>query len=305
MGGTKARAALVNDRGELGRRVERPTHGEFDPRLLVGLLGELLDESPERPEAVGVAFAGFIDSSGRIAFAPNLDVADGEVAGPLEERFNLPAVVVNDANAAAWGEYRSGSGRGAQHLLMLTVGTGIGGGIVLDGRLYTGSRGFAAEFGHIPVQRNGPRCACGARGCLEAMASGTALARMAREEIGDHPESSISELAGGERRNITGAMVGQAAAGGDEFALDLLDRLGVWLGVGIAGLAQAFDPDLVVVGGGVAKSGSLFLSSAIKELSDRFAGQVDPPPVVPAALGNDAGVIGSALVALDHGSRRS
>jgi glucokinase len=243
--------------------------------------------------------AAFIENSGRIAFAPNLEIGDRDVAAPLSKRFGRPVLVVNDANAAAWGEYECGAGRGTTHLIMLTVGTGIGGGAVIDGRLYTGSRGFAAEFGHIPVTApDGPRCPCGSRGCLEAMASGTALARMAQEQIGNNPDSVLLDLAHGDPARITGAMVGEAGRSGDSFACELLKQLGTWLGVGMAGLAKAFDPDRIVVGGGVAENGDAFLEAAVDELSLRFAGQVEPPEVVTATLGNDAGVVGAALLAL-------
>lgn len=304
VGGTKIRAAMVSDRGEMIRRVDVPTGSPFQAASAREVIERLLSESHDEPGAIGVAVAGFIDNAGRIAFAPNLEVSDTDVAGPLGERFGLPVVVLNDANAAAWGEYECGAGEGTTHLIMLTVGTGVGGGAVIDGHLYSGSRGFAAEFGHVPVTApDGPQCACGSRGCLEAMASGTALGRMAREQIADHPDSILMDLADGDPAKITGAMVGQAAGSNDSFACELLKQLGTWLGVGMAGLAKAFDPDRIVVGGGVAENGSDFLEAAVDEMNRRFAGQVEPPQVVAATLGNDAGVVGAALLALKEATR--
>ena len=189
-------------------------------------------------------------------------------------------------------------------MLMLTVGTGIGGGMILDGRLYRGSRGFGAEFGHMPVTLDGPACNCGSHGCLEAVASGTALGRRARERVVDYPESEVLRLAHGKVEDITGAMVGKAADTYDPFAIELLWDLGTMLGVGLAGLAKAFDPELIVVGGGVLEEGESILGVAREELVARYKGQVDPPAVVSASLGNDAGVVGAAQLSLEAVSAR-
>ncbi|HEX2258795.1 MAG TPA: ROK family protein [Actinomycetota bacterium] len=299
IGGTKIRAALVGEDGGVLVKRDVPTDPEVGADAAGDAVQLILAEEGPRGEAIGAAVAGFVEQpSGRIAFAPNLRYSNPDIGRELGHRFTLAVVVQNDANAAAWAEHRCGAGRNVKNVLMVTVGTGVGGGAIVDGRLYTGSRGFAAEFGHIPVMKDGPRCACGASGCLEALASGTALGRAARERVNDHPDSLVLQLAEGHVEKVTGAIVGQAAISGDPFAKQLVQEVGTWLGVGLTGLAQAFDPGRIVVGGGVAEVGPLFLDAAIEEMNRRFMGQVAPPDVVPASLGNDAGVVGAALLGL-------
>lgn len=299
IGGTKIRAALVAEDGGVLVKRDVPTEPEVGADAAGDAVQLVLAEDGPRGEAIGAAVAGFVEQpSGRIALAPNLRYSNPDIGRGLSRRFNLPVVVQNDANAAAWAEHKCGAGRNVNNVLMVTVGTGVGGGAIVDGRLYTGSRGFAAEFGHVPVMKDGPLCACGASGCLEALASGTALGRAARERVTDHPDSHVLDLAGGHPERITGAIVGQAARSGDPFARQLVQEIGTWLGVGLTGLAKAFDPGRIVVGGGVAEVGPLFFDAAIQEMNRRFTGQVDPPDVVPASLGNDAGVVGAALLAL-------
>jgi glucokinase len=299
IGGTKIRAALVGEDGGVLVKRDVPTDPEVGADAAGDAVQLILAEEGPRGEAIGAAVAGFVEQpSGRIAFAPNLRYSNPDIGRELGHRFTLPVVVQNDANAAAWAEHRCGAGRNVKNVLMVTVGTGVGGGAVVDGRLYTGSRGFAGEFGHVPVMKDGPRCACGASGCLEALASGTALGRAARERVNDHPDSLVLQLAEGHVEKVTGAIVGQAAISGDPFAKQLVQEVGTWLGVGLTGLAQAFDPGRIVVGGGVAEVGPLFLDAAIEEMNRRFMGQVAPPDVVPASLGNDAGVVGAALLGL-------
>lgn len=297
IGGTKVRGALVDDHGKIVLKIERRTDSETGADEVPKLIAELLRESTE-VLAIGVAVAGFIEQpSGRIAFAPNLAFHHPDLKGLIAQTSGLPILVENDANAAAWAEHKFGAGVGIDDMLMVTVGTGIGGGIVAGGRLYRGSRGFAAEFGHMPISIGGPQCACGNEGCLEAWASGTALGRMAQERSVGRDSSEVLKLAGGDPEKITGAMVGRAADTADPYALELLGELGARLGVGLAGLAKAFDPKLIVVGGGVSEEGEALLGPAREELARRFAGQVPPPTLVSAALGNDAGVVGAAHLA--------
>jgi glucokinase len=209
-------------------------------------------------------------------------------------------VVDNDGNVAAWGEFRFGAARGSSNLLMVTVGTGIGGGIVADGRLFRGAHGFAAEIGHVIVEPNGPLCGCGNRGCWEQVASGRAIGRMGREAAAEHPESLIVELVGGDPQNVHGPAVTEAARRGDRMALGILSEVGRRLGEGIAGLVNVLDPELVVVGGGAAAAaGDLLLDPARRAFSDAVQAPEHRPsvPLVAAALGNDAGAIGAADLA--------
>lgn len=299
IGGTKARGALVDEEGRILLSVQRPTDPESGSDEVPQVIRELLETSSSPVSAIGVAIAAWVEHpSGRIAFAPNLSFTNADLERTIASGFGIPVLVENDANCAAWAEHRFGAGKGTMDMLMVTVGTGIGGGIVAGGRLYRGSRGFAGEFGHMPISLDGPRCACGNIGCLEAWASGSALGRLARERAAGHEDSEVMRLAGGVAENITGAVVGAAADVLDEFALELLSELGVRLGVGLAGLAKAFDPEMIVVGGGVSEEGELLLSAARDELASRFRDQVAPPILVSAALGNDAGVVGAAHLAL-------
>ncbi len=301
IGGTKISAAFVDESGKITNPLERPT----DPRAVTKSAISLVHELQEKgaAQAIGVAFAGWVEyPSGLIVLAPNLSNAERDLGPRLAEAAGLAVLVENDVNAAVWAEVMLGAGIGESNVVMLAVGTGLGGGIVIDGDLYRGSRGFAGEFGHMTVDlAGGPPCACGRTGCLESVASGTALGRLARERIGEEPGSVILELAGGDLDKITGEDVGEAAAAQDPFALRLFEEVGTYLGIGIASVARAFDPDVVIVGGGVADIGEVLLGPARAELERRFEGQAPPPRVVPAALGNDAGMIGAALLARQNG----
>lgn len=298
LGGTKVLAALVDDSGAIVARAAGATDTDAGTASLLSALKELLDGAGETPDAIGVAIAAWVEyPAGRVAFAPNLDYELPNVLEVVRDRFGLPTVVENDANAAAWGEREFGAGKGYEDMLMLTLGTGIGGGIIAGGRLYRGSLGFAAEFGHMTIVEGGPQCACGQRGCLEALASGTAIGRMAREGIGAAGDSIVIELAADNPARITGALVAEAARADDEFAIGVLERAGRSLGVGLANLVLAFDPEVIVIGGSVAGVGYYLLEPARLELDARISGRRKPPQILTASLGNDAGVIGVAALA--------
>ena len=300
IGGTKILGAVVDEEGKILSRTRIPTDRSEGLDALPEAVDRFLAEADKPIDAIGLAGAGFVDyPSGRIAFGPNLAFSNPEVGQDISREYGLPVVVENDANAAAWAENRVGAGRGSRHMLMVTVGTGIGGGVIADGRLYRGSRGYAAEFGHMPITLNGPPCSCGARGCLETLASGRALGRMAQERAAEWPESEVLRLADGNIEEVTGAMVGKAADVRDPFALELLWDLGTRLGVGLTALANAFDPEVMVVGGGGLEEGESVLGAAREEMNQRFEARVAPPKVVSASLGNDAGVVGVAQLALD------
>jgi glucokinase len=209
-------------------------------------------------------------------------------------------VVDNDANVAAWGEYRQGAGRGSTHMILVTVGTGIGGGVVLGGELYRGARGMGAEIGHMSIDPQGPFCGCGQRGCWERLASGTALGRMAQEAVMGVTGSLILALAGGDSHRVSGRHVTEAASQGDELAIELIRRMGMDLGRGLVNLANIFDPDLFVIGGGLVSVGEPLLAPAREELGRNLEGASHRPeiPVVPAELGEKAGVVGAGLLVL-------
>lgn len=299
VGGTKIAAGRVGESGSLVDRVEVPT--PRDPDAIVTAIGEVVTELVGRGEcrSVGLAVAGFVAQDRRtVQFAANLGWRDLDVATRIE-RVGLRVVVENDANAAAWAEYVVGAGRDSADMLMVTVGTGIGGGFIIGGDLVRGAHGDAAEIGHITFERDGLPCRCGRRGCWEQYASGTALVRRTRLAAQSDPAASaLIEHAGGEVDAIQGAMVTDLAVAGDAFSLRMLQDLGRDLGEGIASMCSVLDPDLVVVGGGVATAGDILLTPLREVLAASITGGGSRPipRVVAAALGNDAGIVGAALL---------
>ena len=247
---------------------------------------------------VGVAAPGSLDRArGVVLESHNL----GWFGLPLRDRVHaatgLPTIVENDANCAAYGEWWRGAGRGFRSVLGITLGTGIGGGIVMDGRPFLGATGAAGEIGHMTVEFGGRRCTCGGRGCLEAYASGPAIARTAVEGLGGGTRSTLPELVAGDLNRITAATVHEAAVGGDAYATGVLARAARMLAAGVAGAVNLLGPDAVVVMGGVAAAGDLFFGPLAAEFSrPRFRSAVDACTVVPGALPGTAGVVGAAGV---------
>ncbi|HXF56818.1 MAG TPA: ROK family glucokinase [Actinomycetota bacterium] len=301
VGGSRMAGALVDlDRG--GQVLERRELAtpSLDPDAVVGGIVSLARElAAGGVAAVGVAAAGMVDRRGVMRYAPNIAWREFPLAERVRAEVGLPVRVENDATAAAWGEFRFGAGRGVRDLLLVTVGTGIGGGIVLDGELVRGAHGFAAEVGHIVVEPDGPRCGCGNRGCWEQVASGRTIARLGREAARERLSREMLELAGGDPERVTGEVVTQAGRAGDPVALRILTEVGRRLGQGIAGLVNVLDPELVVVGGGAAEAGDLLLGPAREAFAEAVEGSAHRPavPIVPAALGNDAGAVGAADLA--------
>ena len=224
----------------------------------------------------------------------------------VRERYGVDAFLVNDASAAALGEHRFGAGRGVSHLVLLTLGTGIGGGIIINGEMYGGACGSAGEIGHMVIDVNGPECACGNRGCLEALASGTAVARDAIRRIRQGEKSSLVEMVGGKIEDITAEKVGAAARNGDSLALDVLAQAANYLGVGMANLVNIFNPEMIVLGGGMAKLGDLLIDPARRVVAEKaFPISAQAVRIVTAQLGDEAGVYGAAVFAFEQRARRS
>ena len=303
VGGTKIAAARVDADGSILAAERAPTPAQDMDRTLEVMVELARAVMTEDVVAVGIGAAGLVDSgAGVLTFSPNLAWRDVHLVAHLRDAFGLPAVADNDATVAAWGEYRFGAGRGSRHLLLVTVGTGIGGGIVNDGRIFRGAHGFAAEIGHIIVEPGGPLCGCGNRGCWEQVASGHAIERAGREAAERYPRSGIARLAEGVPARVSGPLVTRAAEDGDETARTILAKVGRRLGEGIAGLVNVLDPEVVVIGGGVVAAGDLLLEPARRA----FTGAVEAPdfrpavPLVAAELGNDAGVVGAAALALEE-----
>ena len=303
MGGTKIAAGVVGPEGEILKETHYPTPAS--PKRLVESIARAVLEVKDGFEVGGacLAVAGFIFSQeNRVVFSPNLHAVEGiPLKDELEPRIEVPLTVENDANAAAWGEFRFGAGSEVDHLVFITLGTGIGGGVITHGILLRGAQGSGGELGHVTIQATGPRCACGNRGCLEALASGTAISRRAREVASEHPGSALGRLA--VERKILGEDVTRLAREGDEAALSVLEECGRWLGIGLAGFVNTFNPEVIAVGGGVMAAGELILEAARKEVFLRAR----PPSrdlveIKEATLGPESGLLGAAALARDPSS---
>jgi glucokinase len=303
VGGTKIAGGVVDEHGKILEelRVESPaTDAEAMEAAIADLVSQL--SSRHSIESVGVGAAGYIDKSRAVVlFAPNLAWRNVDLRSDLEKRVDLPVVIENDANAAAWGEFRFGAGEDVDDLLLITVGTGVGGGVVLDGRLHRGGFGVGGEVGHMRVVPDGVLCGCGNHGCLESYGSGTALVREARAAAagGSLLARTVLDRAGGDPDQITGPMVTECAQAGDPFAIEQLADLGRWLGEGVASLAAVLDPAVVVVGGGVSAAGDLLLEPLRAAFARELTGRGHRPlaDVRLARLGNRAGLIGAADLA--------
>ena len=304
IGGTQLRAAVVDATGRVVTQERLATPAE-DPASLVGTLRELIGAvwaSQGAPIPTGIGIAGLVTESGAVRYGPNIGVRDLDLSRILAAELGTEILVANDATVAAWGEYRAGAGAGYADLVLVTLGTGVGGGVVVGGRVLTGSGGFAGELGHVIVDEGGRPCPCGNRGCVEAYASGSAIGALARDRLVDPTTvTSLREL-----EAVAGPEVTTAARAGDQVAIEVLEEAGRWLGVALASLVNVLDPGVVLLGGGAAAAaGPWLLPPARATMAERLVGSAwrDAPPVELAALGDDAGVVGAGLLALDHAAR--
>jgi glucokinase len=305
VGGTKVAGGVVDEHGNIvaSNRRDTPAADQAGTRdTIVEVAAELARQYPEAI-AIGIGAAAWIDAAGStVLFAPNLAWRDEPLRDYVTKAVGLPTVLENDANVAAWAEFRFGAGRDADDsMVMITVGTGIGGGIVLNGSLWRGANGIAGELGHIESVPDGHPCGCGRLGCLEQYASGKALLRFGRAGARQEPDRArlLLELAGGDPLAITGQQVTKAAEEGDEVARDAFTQIGYWLGVAMADLAQIFDPQLLVVGGGVIEAGDLLMGPTERTYRDQLAqrGRFPVAELKAAETGNTAGVVGAADLA--------
>ncbi len=302
LGGTKMLIGVLSEAGTdpLYEQREAST-GQTEDELVELLVREVSEARDAHPEvtAIGLGIPATIDHDDGIAVAAvNLPLADLAIRDIVSERVGLPVFVDNDGNVAAYAEYLYGAAKGMPHMVMLTVGTGIGGGLVLNGEIYRGSTGAGAELGHIVIQADGPPCQgnCPNHGCVEALASGTALGREGRATAESSPGSALGKVlaAGGV---VDGKAVTEAALAGDEVAIGLFDLIGGRLGVACSSLANIFQPNAIVVGGGVIAAGDLLLEPARREVRERALNPMNKTPILEATLGNDAGMIGAAAMA--------
>lgn len=309
LGGTKIITAIFNN-SKLIAEERCLTLADEGPQSVINRLLSALDHlfslkniDSSQLGGISIAAAGAIDiERGLVTSSPHLPGwHDVPLRDIVEEKYKVNTLLLNDASAAALGEHRFGAGRGINNLILLTVGTGIGGGIIINGRLYNGPCGSAGEVGHMTIDVSGLSCECGNIGCLETLASGTAMAREAKRRIAQGESSSLVELVVGKIEDITAEKIGVAAAGGDSLALDVIAEAGTYLGVGMVNLVNIFNPKMIVVGGGVANLGDLLLDPArqvVKERAFRISAQA--VRIVPAQLGDKAGVFGAAVFALEQ-----
>lgn len=300
LGGAKVLAGVVDETGRVLRRSRDATRAEDLSSVVDGIRRVVAAAAGDVPvTGVGVAVAGFVDiDRSRVLVAPNLGLTDAPLRQLLEDALGVPVTLENDSNAAAWGEFRYGAARGREECLVVTVGTGIGAGLILGGRLRRGASGVAGELGHVPAHRGGNPCGCGRTGCLEQYASGTALVRNTRHLLdqGRADTAALLERLDGDASALTGSDVTEAAQDGDGFAREQLAVIGSRLGEVLAGLITVLDLDTVVLGGGVAEAGALLLEPVERALN---ASLVQRPGiarvrVIPAELGVEAGMVGAA-----------
>lgn len=307
-GGTKLLGGVVDEHLVVRHRVHRTWRGD-DRRETLDIMVDAVEEvraaAPD-VEAVGFGLPALVNvETGVAMWSTHLPLEDVSFRDLMSERLGLPVWVDNDANLALIAEHRHGAARGARHAVLVALGTGIGSGLLLDGRIYRGARGAGAELGHVVIDLHGPDCQgdCPGRGCLEVLASGSAIMRAGREAARAHPDSALGErLAAG--LEITGPLVTELAHDGDAIARDVLAEIGTRLGYGLTSVVNAFNPEVVVIGGGAVAAGDLLLEPARAVVAERAL----PPArelvrIVPAEFGDESGMLGAALFALDRGPR--
>ncbi|MFD8870370.1 ROK family glucokinase [Streptomyces sp. NPDC059590] len=302
IGGTKIAAGVVDEEGSILETSKVST-----PPTPEGVVDAIADavrtvSAGHDIEAVGIGAAGYVDDKrATVIFAPNINWRHEALKDKVEQRVGLPVVVENDANAAAWGEYRFGAGQGHDDVVCITLGTGLGGGIIIGGKLHRGRFGVAAEFGHVRVVPDGLLCGCGSQGCWEQYASGRALVRYAKQRANATPENAavLLRLGDGTPEGIQGKHISDAARQGDAVAIDSFRELARWAGAGLADLASLFDPSAFIVGGGVSDEGDLVLEPIRKSFRRWLVGNQWRPhaQVLAAQLGGKAGLVGAADLA--------
>ncbi len=310
IGGTKIITAIISSSGQVIAKEYSPTLAEGGPQAVITRLFNAIDHllslnnmEPAQLSGISIASAGGIDTiNGIISISPNLPGwRDIPLRDIVQEKYRVKTFLVNDASAAALGEYHFGAGRGTDNFILVTLGTGIGGGIIIGGKLYTGASGSGGEIGHMTIDANGARCNCGNIGCWEILASGTAVAREAKKRIGNGEKSSIIETVKGRLEDITAEKVESAARDGDPLSLDVIAKTATYLGVGMVNLVNIFNPEMIVVGGGMAKMGNLLLDPARQLVKERaFPISAQKVRIVTAQLGNEAGIYGAAMFALSQ-----
>ncbi|MBI4733933.1 MAG: ROK family glucokinase [Rubrobacteridae bacterium] len=304
IGGTKISAAVINDSGELITYLKTNTPGTVSEitDTVINVTVDLIEFASRvaQPIGIGLAVAGTVDwERGVVIQSPNLPYNDLDLKRIVGDSCSLPVYLDNDGNLATLGEKYYGSAKNAKNVVGLTLGTGIGAGIIIDNNVYRGASGSAAELGHMVIDAHGPKCTCGSSGCFEEMASGRALIRYAREKLSGKT-SLVLELAGGNIEKITGSMITEAALAGDSLALGCFEEVGYWLGIGLNNIVNIFNPEIIVIGGGMADAGELVLKCARDIVANcSLNPNKDIVSIVKAKLGNNAGLFGAAALVLN------
>jgi glucokinase len=305
IGGTKILVAIFSPDLQILTSNIVPTQAQQGINSIIerlySAIDDILQQSDMKPTQLGgisIACAGGIDTARGVVVTPSPNLPDWvnvPLRNMIEERYHVPTAVLNDASAAALAEHRFGSGRDVNNLVLFTLGTGIGGGIITDGTLYLGACGAAAELGHMTIADNGPECSCGNTGCLEMLASGRAVERDAVNLLSRGEESSLHDMVKGEIETVTAEQVGDAAQDGDALALDIISRAAYYLGIGMINMVNIFNPEMIVLGGGMAELDELFIEPGRRMVNERaFPISAQSVRIVTAELGNDAGVYGAA-----------
>ncbi|MFC1944124.1 ROK family protein [Chloroflexota bacterium] len=307
IGGSWFRIALADKGGRILSRRAIPSHAgdsyrEGINRIYVAIKELVSEVGLDSVAAIGVAAVGPLDiDAGMMLDPPSLPGwRNAPIRSLIEDEYELPLRIDNDASLAALGEHRYGAGIGMDNLIYITVSTGIGGGVIADGRLLWGNRGLAAEIGHMIIEPAGPRCNCGNKGCLEAMASGTAIARLAVDMLSEGSVSAISNLVAGDLDKVTARIVTEAARSGDPLANEVMNRAGTSLGIGVVNLIHVFAPQMVIIGGGVSGAGDIILEPIREVIAERaMRGFAEGLRLTTPARGDDAGLLGAVALVLD------
>ena len=303
LGGTNITIALVDMKGKIKNKVKISTQIDKNPNFVMKTIIEniklIIKDIPlKQIIGIGVGAAGQIDHArGIIQFSPNLHWRNVPIVREIKKKINLPVSLDNDANVACFGEFLFGAGRGAKHIICVTLGTGVGGGIIIDGKIYRGANGSAGEIGHITVHANGRKCNCGNHGCMEAYVGAPHIKERAIEKIKSGRHSIVVKLVNGSLAKITPKILEEAALYKDRLALEIWEETGRYLGIGIASLINIFNPEKIVIGGGVANAGKFIFDPLCRTIQERalpIASQ--DTKVVRAKLGEEAGVIGAAML---------
>jgi glucokinase len=315
IGGTKILTALFTPGGKMLASEVCPTLAAEGAAAVIdrlcSVIAGLMNSNNLKPSdlaAIGIACAGGVDSGRGVVVTPSPNMtgwSDVPLADIIREKFGVNTFVVNDASAAALGEHRYGAGKGVKNLVLFTLGTGIGGGIIADGELYLGAVGGAGELGHMTIAADGPKCGCGNTGCLEMLASGRAVERDAIARLRRGEKTVLLDVVKGDIDSVTAEQVGAAARAGDPLAQDIISRAAFYLGIGMVNAVNIFNPELVVLGGGMAELGDIFIGPGRRMVRERaFSVSSAAVRIVTARLGNEAGVYGAAAFALDRVGRK-